>query len=107
MKKIPDKHIFVCINCRDGLRKSCGDEGLIIRNKLKNLLLLSNSDKNIRINKSGCLNQCESGPIMVVYPNKIWYKNISIDDCEEIFTESILKDKIINRLYLKDKDNNS
>tara|TARA_B110001454_G_scaffold174280_1_gene165763 strand:- start:243 stop:566 length:324 start_codon:yes stop_codon:yes gene_type:complete len=107
MKKIPDKHIFVCVNCRDDLRKSCGDEGLIIRNKLKNLLLLSNSDKNIRINKSGCLNQCESGPIMVVYPNKIWYKNISIDDCEEIFTESILKDKIINRLYLKDKDNNS
>jgi len=44
---------------------------------------------------------------MVVYPNKIWYKNVSIDDCEEIFTESILKDKIINRLYLKDKDNNS
>jgi len=41
---------------------------------------------------------------MVVYPNKIWYKNVSIDDCEEIFTKTILKDEIIDRLSLDDED---
>ena len=104
MKKTPDKHVFVCINCRDSSRKSCGDQGLAIRTKLVALLTSSDQKDNIRINKSGCLDLCESGPVMVIYPNKIWYKNVSIDDCEEIFTKTILKDEIIDRLLLDDKD---
>ena len=104
MKKIPKKHVFVCINCRNSLKKSCGDQGLSIRTKLVALLTSSDQKDNIRINKSGCLDLCESGPAMVVYPNKIWYKNVSIDDCEEIFTKTILKDEIIDRLFLDDED---
>ena len=104
MKKIPDKHVFVCINCRDLSRKSCGSHGLAIRTKLVALLSSSDQKDNIRINKSGCLDLCESGPAMVIYPNKIWYKNVSIDDCEEIFTKTILKDEIIDRLSLDDED---
>ena len=104
MKNTPDKHVFVCINCRDSSRKSCGDQGLAIRTKLVALLSKSVQKDNIRINKSGCLDLCESGPAMVIYPNKIWYKNVSINDCEEIFTKSILKDEIIDRLSLVDND---
>ena len=106
MKKIPDKHVFVCINCRDSSKKSCGEKGLAIRTKLVNLLFLSDEKDNIRINKSGCLDLCESGPAMVIYPNKIWYKNVSLDDCEEIFSRTILKDEIIDRLSLDDNDLN-
>ena len=105
MKKIPKKHIFVCINCRNSSRKSCGDQGLAINTKFKQLLSLSAQKDNIRINKSGCLDLCELGPAMVVYPNKIWYKNVSIDDCEEIFAKTILKDEIIDRLSLEEDDN--
>ena len=105
MKKMPNKHIFVCTNCRDSSRESCGDQGLGIRNKLKNLVLSSDQRDDIRINKSGCLDLCELGPAMVVYPNKIWYKNVSVDDCEEIFNKTILKDEIIARLSLEENDN--
>ena len=105
MKKMPNKHIFICVNCRESSRNSCGEKGLAIRNKLKNLLLSSDQKDDIRINKSGCLDLCDLGPAMVMYPNKIWYKNISIDDCEEIFTKTILKDKIIDRLSLENDDN--
>ena len=104
MKKMPNKHVFVCTNCRESSRKSCGDQGLAIRNKLKNLLLSSGQRDDIRINKSGCLDLCELGPAMVIYPNKIWYKNVSIDDCEEIFNKTILKDEIIDRLSLEEDD---
>ena len=104
MRKIPDKHVFVCINCRDSSRKSCGNKGLEIRTKLLALLVSSDQKDNIRINKSGCLDLCENGPAMVVYPNNIWYKEVSLDDCEEIYNKTILKDEIIDRLLLDDKD---
>ena len=68
-------------------------------------MLSSDQKDDIRINKSGCLDLCNLGPAMVMYPNKIWYKNISIDDCNEIFTKTILKDEIIDRLSLEEDDN--
>ena len=68
-------------------------------------MLSSGQRDDIRINKSGCLDLCELGPAMVIYPNKIWYKNVSIDDCEEIFNKTILKDEIIDRLSLEEDDN--
>ena len=99
MNKRPKKHLFVCVNCREmGVRKSCGEEGLKIRNKL---VALSNPIKNklgIRVNKSGCLDMCEEGPVLAIYPKNIWYKGVTIHDCEEIFQKSIEKDQVIKRL---------
>ena len=106
MKNIPDKHVFVCTNCRKSSKKSCGDEGLIIRSKLVEILKTSNTDKNIRINKSGCLNLCEDGPVMVIYPEKIWYKNVSLEDCQEIFNKSIFENNVVERLSIINKNNN-
>ena len=58
----------------------------------------------VRANKSGCLDACELGPSLVIYPEKIWYKNVQIDDCKEILEKSILDNKIISRLEIKDDD---
>ena len=104
MNKIPEKHVFVCINCRYSSRKSCGEEGLAIRTRLVELLNTSKARENIRINKSGCLDLCEQGPSMVIYPNKIWYKGVSQNDCTEIFERSIIKNEKIDRLILEDRD---
>ena len=106
MDKIPKKHVFVCINCRYSSRKSCGEEGLAIRTRLVELLNTSEERKNIRINKSGCLDLCEQGPSMVIYPNNIWYIGVSKNDCTKIFEKSILKDEKIKRLTLEDEDLN-
>ena len=104
MKQKVDKHVFVCINSRQGDRKSCGNKGLEIRSKLVSSVLASSSKVNVRINKSGCLGMCKLGPSLVIYPEKIWYKNVKLSDCEEILEKSILDNKVISRLEIKDLD---
>lgn len=103
MKKKPTKHIFVCTNRREGKSKSCGEKGFRIRTKLVKLLANTPKKDNIRINKSGCLGLCKSGPCMVIYPKKIWYEKIKIKDCEKIFNKSIIDNDIIEELQVPDK----
>ena len=95
-----DKHIFVCINSRtDSTRSSCGNDGLAIRQKLIEKLRDENTKGlNIRINKSGCFNKCELGPVIVIYPQGFWYYNVHLDDVDEIIEKSILKNHYIERL---------
>ena len=107
MSKIPKKHVFVCINCRESSRKSCGDKGLEIRTELVRIASQDDSDQPLRINKRGCLDACEHGPALVIYPNAIWYKNVDISDCKEIYDKSIKSDEIVDRLLLKEKDINA
>ena len=95
MKKV-DKHIFVCTNFREGDRKSCGDRGLKIRSTLVSSVAISCPKANVRVNKSGCLGMCKLGPALVVYPQKIWYKNVKVGDCQEILENSILDNKVIS-----------
>jgi (2Fe-2S) ferredoxin len=52
----------------------------------------------IRANKSGCLDACEMGATLVIYPNNIWYTHVSIDDVEEIFETSVINDSVVERL---------
>jgi (2Fe-2S) ferredoxin len=58
----------------------------------------------VRINKSGCLDACEKGPAMVIYPNEFWYLNVKDANIEEIFTESVLGDNAIESLLANEDD---
>ena len=96
------KHIFVCINERNNnLKKSCGSLGLDIRNKLVEELRKNNLLHKVRANKSGCLDGCAIGPVIVIYPQGIWYKHVNLNDVPEIIQETIINDRIIKRLLLK------
>jgi (2Fe-2S) ferredoxin len=57
--------------------------------------------KNIRVNQSGCLDKCESGPVMVIYPEGIWYKYKNKLDIDEIIKTHLVKGKVVKRLMLK------
>ena len=57
--------------------------------------------KNIRVNQSGCLDKCESGPIMVIYPQGVWYTYKGKTDIDEIINSHLIKGKIVKRLLLK------
>ena len=85
-------HIFICINKREGLdsRKSCGDKGLEIRNKFIKVLAKKDLKIKIRVNKSGCLDECDLGPSIVIYPRGDWYTNVSMDDIPKIIEKSII-----------------
>ena len=98
-----DKHVFVCINSRVDLdRDSCGDVGLSLRQEvIKKLNTKDKKGLNIRINKSGCLNKCELGPTIVIYPEGFWYYRVTIKDIDEIIDQSILNNNYIERLSSK------
>ena len=95
------KHIFICTNDRgdDHPRKSCGNcGGLDIRKEFVRLINESDLKGRVRANKSGCLDVCEKGPAIVIYPLGVWYTNFKLSDVDEIFEASVLNDKIVERL---------
>ena len=101
-----DKHIFVCENKRpEGHPKGCcTDKGSseikeLFKKRLKELGLSS----TVRANTAGCLDACEFGITVVVYPEQIWYGKVSINDVEEILQEHIINNRPVERLKIKDQ----
>jgi len=97
------KHVFICENLRDKAsgQVSCGSHQTSrLRKKLKEMVHAGGNGQNIRINAAGCLGQCTEGPVMVIYPQGIWYGRFSEDDLEDIFKKSILDDQVIERFLL-------
>lgn len=54
----------------------------------------------IRINKSGCLDRCELGPVVVVYPEGTWYTYVDETDIDEIIDSHLINGKVVERLLL-------
>jgi (2Fe-2S) ferredoxin len=57
----------------------------------------------VRMNKSGCLDQCEHGPVMVVYPEAVWYGRVQPEDAEEIVLEHLVGGRPVERLRLPEE----
>ncbi len=96
------KHVFCCTNKRpDGHeRKCCIDRGGgPLRNYMKDRCKeLGITD--VRINASGCLDRCEEGPVMVVYPDGVWYRCTSEAEVEEVIQKHIIGGEAVERLKL-------
>ncbi len=54
----------------------------------------------LRVNKSGCLEQCEHGPTIVVYPEQVWYGFVKAEDLDEIVEEHLRRGRPVERLRL-------
>ena len=104
-----ERHVFVCQNVRpDGApRRSCTTDGkselLPQLQQFAKAAGLTGVTGRVRINKSGCLDQCEHGPTVVVYPEAIWYGNVTAEDAEEIVTEHLVGGRPVERLRLADE----
>ena len=101
-----EKHIFVCENKRpDGHpRGCCADKNSkqirdLFKKRLKELGLSS----SVRANTSGCLDACEQGVTVVVYPEQVWYGGVLLKDVEEVIQEHIIKNHPVERLKIKDE----
>ena len=95
-------HIFVCTNTRpEGHPRGCcaskGSEKLrdYMKARAKELGL---SDS--RVNSAGCLDRCELGPCMVIYPEGIWYGYRTREDVDEILTSHLVGGQVVERLRL-------
>jgi (2Fe-2S) ferredoxin len=101
-----EKHIFVCGNQRlpGQPRPSCDPEGKAELQKLfKRKLAECGLQGKVRANQSGCLDQCEHGPNVVVYPEAIWYGRVTMNDVEEIIESHIVGGKPVDRLMIADE----
>lgn len=96
-------HVFFCINERDDGRACCADRNAIAlqdyaKKRLKTLDM--NGPGKIRINKAGCLDRCEEGPVLVVYPEGTWYTYIDEEDIDEIVDSHLIAGKPVERLKI-------
>ena len=100
-----EKHIFICGNQRPaGHPRGCCDpssEGALQR-AFKSELSQRGIRATVRPNKSGCLDQCEHGPTVVVYPEAVWYGHVTLADVAEIVDSHILGNRPLERLRIAD-----
>ena len=95
-------HVFVCTNVRPPGHKRgcCAEKG---SEKLRDYMKVRAKELGIaatRINSAGCLDRCEFGPTMVVYPEGVWYRFDEISDIDEILETHVIAGKRVERLML-------
>ncbi len=98
-------HIFICGNQRpDGHPRGCCDPtgGAELQKLFKSKLAERGLHGSVRANKAGCLDQCEHGPNVVIYPEAIWYGGVTAADVDEIIEEHIVRGRPVARLMLPD-----
>lgn len=96
-----DKHIFICVNERpdDSPKGSCARcGGPAIRERLLELIQAHGLKGKVRANKSHCLDVCELGPALVIYPDNIWYTGFTLADVDLIFNTSVLGNGVVAHL---------
>lgn len=87
------KHVFVCTSYDCA---SYGSEELI--EMLRQRLQERNLASEIKLTKSGCLKECEDGPIVLIYPDGVWYSRVLPEDVDEIVDGHLIDGRIIPRL---------
>jgi len=102
-----ERHIFICTNRRpEGHFRGCcasrgGEE---VRARFKALLRDHGLPGRVRANGATCLDVCELGASVVVYPEGVWYKGVRPEDVDEIFREHILEGRPVERFLIREDD---
>lgn len=98
-------HLFICGNQRPaGHSRGCCDpagQGEL-QGVFKRKLAERGLRATVRANKAGCLDQCEHGPNLVVYPDGVWYGRVTAADVDEIIQSHLVGGRPVERLRLSD-----
>ena len=96
-------HVFFCCNQREPGAVCCNAHGATelrgyAKARIKSLGLSGKG--KVRINTSGCLDRCHEGPVIVVYPEEVWYTYIDREDIDEIIDQHLLQGRVVARLKI-------
>jgi (2Fe-2S) ferredoxin len=96
-------HVFFCVNQREGGEACCAAHGAgamrdYAKRRIKALGL--NGPGKVRINQAGCLDRCAEGPVIVVYPEGVWYTYVDEEDIDEIIEEHLRQGRVVERLKI-------
>ena len=99
-------HVFCCVNERPAghPRGCCKEKG---SERLRNYMKARAKEfglSDVRINVSGCLDRCELGPTMVIYPEGVWYAYRTIEDVDEILRTHVMGGGRVTRLMVRPED---
>ena len=99
-------HLFFCVNQRASADKCCQNVGAqelrdYMKGRVKALGLAG--EGQTRVNTAGCLDRCEQGPVLVIYPEGIWYTYVDREDLDEIIDEHLINGRVVERLQLRPK----
>lgn len=94
-------HVFFCCNQRKNGSACCEDHGAselraYAKDRVKQLGL--SGEGKTRINQAGCLDRCELGPVLVVYPEGVWYTYVDRSDVDEIIEQHLQQGHVVERL---------
>ncbi len=101
-----EHHVFICTNVREpgNPRGSCTTDG---KGELFPLFAAAIKDKGlkgkVRQQKSNCMDQCEHGPMVVVYPDAVWYGGVQPGDVAEIVEQHLIGGRPVARLIVPDE----
>lgn len=99
----PKYHVFICTSCRiNGQQKGyCFQQGSV---DLVQAFMQEIEDRELSgdvvLNNTGCFGICDKGPIVVVYPEGVWYGNVQPEDVERIFDEHFEKGNPVKDLMI-------
>lgn len=84
------KHLYVCVNRRTDGRACCaGRDSEQIREKLKEYVNAHGLKGKVRVSGSGCMDLCEQGANVMVYPDHRWYSGVTLESAEQIIEEQL------------------
>jgi len=97
-------HVFFCVNRREDGRACCANHHSqevrdYAKERIKSLGL--DGKGGVRINTAGCLDRCEEGPVVVIYPEGTWYTYVDKEDIDEIIDQHLRRGHVVERLKLK------
>ena len=97
-------HVFFCTNQRDDGQACCQKSGdaLAMRDYVKSSIKQKGlaGKGGVRVNTAGCLDRCEEGPVLVIYPEETWYTYVDKDDLDEIIEEHLVNGRPVSRLRI-------
>ena len=99
-------HVFFCVNQRKEGESCCANLGAqrvrdYAKKRIKELSL--SGEGKVRINMAGCLGRCESGPVIVIYPEEVWYTYLDEEDIDEIIEQHLQQGNVVDRLLIEKK----
>ena len=96
-------HVFFCQNRREAPESCCASHdaaGMRDHCKARVKALGLAGPGKVRVNQAGCLDRCEEGPCLVVYPEETWYTYVDRADIDEIIEEHLVGGRVVERLRI-------
>jgi (2Fe-2S) ferredoxin len=85
-------HVFVCTSGKECPKQGAED----VHKALKKLVSEAGLKKIVRVNHAGCMNQCGHGPMVVVYPEDVWYAHVDEAGARRIVAEHLVAGSVVD-----------